>query len=313
MIQTANAFLFSSIKPKSFGTYRTALKRFKNFCEEFNLKPVLTQHNLRLFVTYLASGVTPRTIGVYLSGLRYFSSISGSVLPPTKEMKLLSYTLRGIRLANIKASKPPRDPITMAHLNKILWFLRNCELGTQERRLWWAVSLLAFYGLLRSAEYCCHAKSKFITETTLLISDLQISQDMLVVRIRQSKTDPFHYGQSVTIGATNTAFCPVAAMRAYLQCRGFIPGPLFVFNDGSFLTRPDLSNFLTQCFPLIQNINTHSFRIGGASALALAGVPIYAIQAMGRWKSDCFRIYLRFPEGYRKYLAVRMSNTESLN
>jgi hypothetical protein len=35
-------------------------------------------------------------------------------------------------------------------------------------------------------------------------------------------------------------------------------------------------------------ISSHSLRIGGASALAAAGVPDYIILDMGRWKSLVF-------------------------
>ena len=39
--------------------------------------------------------------------------------------------------------------------------------------------------------------------------------------------------------------------------------------------------------------STHSLRIGGASALAAAGVPDYVILDMGRWKSLAFLAYVR--------------------
>jgi hypothetical protein len=40
-------------------------------------------------------------------------------------------------------------------------------------------------------------------------------------------------------------------------------------------------------------ISSHSLRIGGASALAAAGVPDYIILDMGRWKSLAFLAYVR--------------------
>lgn len=255
----------------------------------------------------MASRCRGNTIGCYLSGLKYFAAISGVTLP-TKDMPLLKYTLRGIKRANIKTGKPPKDPITMAHLRKILWYLRNSVLPVRDRRMWWAVCLVAFYGLLRSAEYCSHSRYSYYPESTLALEDMVLSEDYIIIHIRHSKTDPFHAGQSVTLGATYSEFCPVSAMRAFLTCRGLQAGPLFTFSNGSLLTRIELSKFLTLCFPSILNINTHSFRIGGASALAQAGVPDYVIQSMGRWKSNCFLIYLRFPEGYRKSLTVRMAN-----
>ena len=56
-------------------------------------------------------------------------------------------------------------------------------------------------------------------------------------------------------------------------------------------------------------INTHSFRIGGASALAAAGVPVAQIQILGRWSSDCFIKYIRLSKSHTIQLTNKMSNT----
>ena len=37
----------------------------------------------------------------------------------------------------------------------------------------------------------------------------------------------------------------------------------------------------------------HSFRIGGATALFAAGADPTVIRTMGRWSSDCYRLYVR--------------------
>ena len=42
-----------------------------------------------------------------------------------------------------------------------------------------------------------------------------------------------------------------------------------------------------------KHYNTHSFRIGGATALLAAGCTIEMIKAMGRWESDVAEIYTR--------------------
>ena len=38
---------------------------------------------------------------------------------------------------------------------------------------------------------------------------------------------------------------------------------------------------------------THSLRIGGATALFAAGATPLVIRTMGRWSSDCYRLYVR--------------------
>ena len=41
------------------------------------------------------------------------------------------------------------------------------------------------------------------------------------------------------------------------------------------------------------DFGTHSLRIGGATALFAAGATPTVIRTMGRWSSDCYRLYVR--------------------
>jgi integrase len=41
------------------------------------------------------------------------------------------------------------------------------------------------------------------------------------------------------------------------------------------------------------HFGTHSLRIGGATALFAAGADETVIRTMGRWSSDCYRLYVR--------------------
>ena len=41
------------------------------------------------------------------------------------------------------------------------------------------------------------------------------------------------------------------------------------------------------------HFGTHSLRIGGATALYAAGASETIIRTLGRWSSDCFRLYVR--------------------
>ena len=58
--------------------------------------------------------------------------------------------------------------------------------------------------------------------------------------LRGSKTDPFGVGCTLFIGRTNSSICPVTALLAYLAIRPPSPGPLFVHDNGSPLTRSGL-------------------------------------------------------------------------
>ena len=76
--------------------------------------------------------------------------------------------------------------------------------------------------------------------------------------------------------------CPVAALVHYISFRGATMGPLFVLSSGDFVTRKYVSAFITLSLPGALNLNTHSFRIGGASAAASCGIPDSAIKILGR-------------------------------
>ena len=86
-------------------------------------------------------------------------------------------------------------------------------------------------------------------------------------------------------------------------------GPLFKFSDGRFLTRKGLMRILNLIKPEgTKNMSTHSFRIGAATTAAAAGYPKWAIQALGRWSSDCYRIYIRLSEATINTLSKSLAN-----
>ena len=68
------------------------------------------------------------------------------------------------------------------------------------------------------------------------------------------------------VGATNSELCPVASVLSFMVARGNWPGPLFMGEDGKYLTR---AKFVTEVrlalkeagYPA-ENYAGHSFRIG---------------------------------------------------
>ena len=99
-------------------------------------------------------------------------------------------------------------------------------------------------------------------------------------------------------------------MQLYLSSRAVTYStPLYVFGDGTYLTCYKLTRFLSM---VLQDcsIRSHSFRIGGATALAAAGYPDTFIQTIGRWSSDCFRQYIRLPpallQSYTRDMCARL-------
>ena len=103
----------------------------------------------------------------------------------------------------------------------------------------------------------------------------------------------------MVLGATGIDLCPVTAITPYLARRGAGNGPLFIFENGSFLTR---DNFVTEVRRVLDgagieasHYSGHSFRIGAATTAALAGVQDHMIKTLGRWQSSAYLAYIRLP------------------
>ena len=100
--------------------------------------------------------------------------------------------------------------------------------------------------------------------------------------IKQSKADPDRIGAMPTIGATGTATCPVVAMWSYLEHTRPAPGgPLFVDRTATPPQYPSALRVLQMHIGSTGHLyGLHSFRVGSAQALALAGRSVSYIMGL---------------------------------
>ena len=56
----------------------------------------------------------------------------------------------------------------------------------------------------------------------------------------------------------------------------------------------------------------HSFRVGAATTAASLGFPDYLMQAMGRWSSDAYKVYIKLPQQRLKVASKSLATTTSL-
>ena len=118
------------------------------------------------------------------------------------------------------------------------------------------------------------------------------------MQIKGSKTDPFRKGAYIHIGHGCPPLCAVHSVISYLASRGDRLGPLFLFQNGQPLSRALLTDLLRQIVASANipgNFSSHSSRIGAATVAARNGVPDHLIQALGRWSSSAYQLYIRTP------------------
>ena len=278
----------------------SGIRSYLNFCETCGLSPFpLSEASLCFYAVFSFNrGLACKTIKVYITGVLHQNSMLGCSANLAL-MPILHRIIRGIRRRQGNSvTRRPRKPITTSHLKAISKFLFLSGHPVSDKYMLLAACLTAFFGLLRVSEFSCPTTSRFDPTIHLLRSDVSfnLNYSLMTIRIKGSKTDPFRRGVSVRIAATFDTICPVGAMRNFLALRGLKDGPLFQFRDGKFLTRHKVYLLLEQSLPSVPDLNTHSFRIGGASAALTAGASDSMIRIMGRWSSDCYLRYLRISD-----------------
>ena len=273
------------------------MRNFVTFCEQWDLVPFpLIENNLVLFATELSKSVSVSAINVQLAGIKFMDHRQGH---NTKfsEFQRLYMLIRGIKRTQGRSfKKEKRVPITPGLLRSMKDTLFNSSRNFHDKLMIWSAMLCAFFGFLRISEYTATGAKRYEQQTTLCTTDVTFHPQCCTLVLKASKTDPFREGVTLRFEENNTDLCPVTALRQYLVHQARSAGPLFVFSNGSFLTRQSFAKVIQALLPrYVNGVSTHSFRIGAATTAAAAGFPRWLIKSLGRWSSDCFRQYIRIP------------------
>jgi len=318
LVEPANEFIFNCIAPSTRLTYQAALNSYLNCFAAFGEDAPFpaTQVSLILWATHSATRaarpLAPSTLRTYLSSLVTLHEEMGfrNLL---EDKPLVNRCFKGIKRFK-GASKLIRRPITTDLLARVKTLLNDSFCC----KLYWAAATLATYGLLRMGEFTVNANQsqgnpfklltlqqlKLMKEDGTQVSLSTVNQWTSVTHmsltLRTSKTDPFRKTVTIHIGHP----IPVRAMLSYLRvhpCLHLPSSPLFVqsLNSHNALTR-DIMITVTRVLLRQLGLNDneyhgHSFRKGGATSLAKAGIADSVIQLVGRWLSDCYKLYIVTP------------------
>ena len=280
-----------------------------------------SEDTLILFVTHLAARIKPQSISVYLAGIRSLHVANGYSNPLLPGLRL-KQTLRGIERKHFTSPKR-KMPITFDLLCKIHPFVNF--LSSNDIVFWSAITCGHFL-LLRASEFTVNGNEPFDPSRHLTLSDVNSHQSPTgehywTVRLKQSKTDQRREGVTLYMSHTNHVVCPACAMKSNVALQQSRPqkpkdSPLFLLEHQQVLTRQHLVTFVSHLLRLVGIDPTaysgHSFRIGGATSASLAGLKDYEIQMLGRWKSDCYKTYVRSPLNVLLQFPQRIAKTASI-
>ena len=293
--------LSSSLTAGSRRSYQRAWIIFRQFYRQFYgsddpLLPVPTTC-LPLFISYLTfRKLTLSTITSYLSAISYVHKLRG-LHDPTKSLLIQ-------KLLTALSRRQPVDirlPVTRPVLHELVRALSFTNSSAFQRSLFSALFLVAFYGLFRIGELT--TKSNRFASAVIQFGNLTFSSrngrtHVAKITISEYKHNTSRRPFGILIAReVSSAFCPVLALIQYCELRGSSPGPLFCHADQSPILphqfNVELQRCLAYCGLDTSRYKSHSFRIGGACHAANWGYSDAQIRALGRWKSDAFKVYLR--------------------
>uniref|UniRef100_A0A1X7T1A6 Uncharacterized protein n=1 Tax=Amphimedon queenslandica TaxID=400682 RepID=A0A1X7T1A6_AMPQE len=193
-------------------------KEGTSFCAWANLNPLpASKATLCRFVAHLATeGLRAQSISGYLAAVCHLSIEAGFAPLPRGECPRLAYILKGVSQSQAAAPKPRRLPITPQLLLSLKDAWERGTVDAYSARLFWAISLMAFFGCFRIGEL---TQTNLSTCPAVEVGDVSFEGDPVRARIhlRFSKTDMSGAGADIILGSMGDPLCPVTALANYLQ------------------------------------------------------------------------------------------------
>eukprot|EP00731_Ephydatia_muelleri_P017422 Em0010g520a len=257
-----------------------------------------SKYTINLFAAYLSQALQANTIQVYLAAVTHLYLTHG-FSSPAHNNPTLNLAIRGMQRSQGPAHlKPKRLPLTVEMLEQLLRLLDSDPLSRHDRLMLKAALTFGFFGFLRVSEYTRNTRGRFEPRIHPTRNDVSWVKEGIHFLIKKSKTDQTGRGTIISMSYTHRTSCPVMALQAdFGNCTAQPRVVLFHFHTGrpliSRAIRAILKDLLLRCGYDTSKYNTHSLRIGAATAAAQAGLPLSTIQRLGRWSSTAYTTYTR--------------------
>jgi hypothetical protein len=308
LLRTGEHLVASHVAVPTASQYAKHVKYFARFVLHVNQAECLyepTQSIVVAYVAFLARSCSYKTIKNYLQGLREFWENSLGHNPMADWLKV-KWALQGVR--RIKGDSTSRKrPITPQML---LSFLRLLDFSQPQAVCVFTAMLVAFFGFFRKSNVTVRSPSLFDSSKNLCRGDVRVdlSKYCLWVQLRWTKTIQFQERvvDVPIMGLKNHPLDPVAWwQRLCAAVPAPASAPAFCYLDAGgkrqVLTHAQLVQHTKTLVAKMgldpASVSGHSFRRGGASYAAMAGVPAELIKLQGDWRSDAYKLYCVLPSG----------------
>ena len=279
----------SSIEKSTAKGYATGARDYISFCVKHSLSLDPTPQTLSRYIAYTSHFISsgPK----YLSGARHFLSDLYPSFDANRSHPLVQATIAGSK--KLRADPVKRKlPLRTTHLEAFL------EVATRTQDY----DDLLFAVILSCSFYGCHRTGELVLNNDLSLRDwrkiikrasLHFTSGRAGYHLPYHKGDRFFRGTDILFTSQEIAN-PVSLLQDYAKRRDALHharAALFIRENGSHPTR---SWFEAKFFTILnRSFGGHSPRAGGATFYASLGLSEDIIQALGRWSSKAWKIYIR--------------------
>jgi hypothetical protein len=261
-----------------------------------------SRHLLALFVADARGTCTGKCIRNWLNGLHLWHTYNDA--PWHGDDGLLPLLKKSADKAGIAFKRPPRGPITRAHLRA---YRRSLDLDSPYGAAAWSNALTPYHGCRRLGEVTIRSVAKFsklrdTCRSTRISETVTAGRRVLSIHLVWTKTTLSLGGECILteVFGDDADLCPIWAWKNHCRVNHSPPPdtPLFAHRVSSgwrMITKDALIKSSSQIFKDagLELVFGHSYRIGGSLDLLLAGVAPEIIMKLGGWTSLCFLIYWR--------------------
>ncbi|KAI7936621.1 hypothetical protein MJO28_015520 [Puccinia striiformis f. sp. tritici] len=293
-------------------SYNTGVRKYIKFAEATQRTPFrlpLSERDVYAFCYWAGRNtdsptghnITANTLVKYLLGLQAWHLLHETKYPDTKQKV-------GILIkssAQADANLPANPKKKVAGLQDVLGMVDYLMKGAGEEKAMMDLTIVAFWGMARLSELTSKKKTGTLNKATAtLTTDVSFYQakgvECVALAIRGAKTSAPGEIQRIYSRSLRNMLCPVLAIRRRLAKAKGEETSLFGYYSPADGTRIHVTKeayrrvlkTITQVDPAI-GLTGHSFRVGGASLRFALGVSTLEICELGRWTSDCYKLYIR--------------------
>lgn len=283
----------SAIDRSTSITYTSALQSYLTFCHLHSFPIDPTPDTLSFFTVYMSHHIKPTSVDSYLSGICNQLEPFFPDVREARRHRLVTRTLRGCKKLRGVATQRKRP----LHRNELADLAPTYSTSNSHNDLlFFTILLTGFFGLMRLGELVVPNRLELQDPRKITMRpSVELLSNGFAFFLPGHKADRFFEGNRIIIQETAAADDPVGPFKRYLTSRDklfpFHP-QLWLRANGSSPTRNWFLRRLKRHFDE-PDVAGHSLRAGGATALAEAGIPSHIIQAIGRWSSNTFQIYIR--------------------